>query len=104
MSTQLNRNSCVLPRCEAASQETEIDFGFECFYLRGVGGVENVQLGVAFDFAKGHAQNFRAQAGAAHAEQKCVLEACFFYVGGNFVKRGPCSRFLSPPGSVRAGN
>ena len=48
----------------------EIDFAFDGFDLRGIGGIEDVQLRVAVDFSKRHAQNFRTQAGAAHAEQQ----------------------------------
>ena len=44
-----------------------------------------MQLGVAFDFAEGHAQNFGTQAGAAHAEEQSMLEAGFFYVGSNLL-------------------
>ena len=63
-------------------------FAFDGFDLRGIGGVQNVQFRVACDFAERHAQNFRTQAGAAHAQQQRVLEAGLFYVGGNVLQRG----------------
>ena len=42
--------------------------------LRGIGGIQNVQLGEALDLAEGQPQNFRAKARAAHAEQQRMLE------------------------------
>src|SRR5712671_1495754 len=42
-----------------------------------------MQFGETFDFPKGHAQNFGAQAGSAHAQQQRVLELGFLYVGCN---------------------
>src|SRR5882757_8467927 len=45
-----------------------------------------MQFGETFDFPKGHAQNFRAKAGATHAQQQHVLELGFLYVGCNFLE------------------
>src|SRR6267378_1246716 len=45
-----------------------------------------MQFGETFDFPKGHAQNFGAQAGAAHAQQQHVLELGFLYVSCNFLE------------------
>ena len=59
----------------------QINFIFEGLDLRGIGGVEHVQLREACNFSVGHAQDFGTQARSAHAEQQDVREAlrfCFF--------------------------
>src|SRR6266404_679181 len=45
-----------------------------------------MQFGKPFDLAEGHAQNFRTQARAAHAQQQHVLELGSVYVGSNFLE------------------
>ena len=52
----------------------EVDLVLEGLHLRGVGGIEDEQLGEAVDLAEGHLEHFGAQAGSAHAEQQRVLE------------------------------
>ncbi len=66
-----------------ANRAPEIHFRFDSFDLRGVGGVQHVQLGKSLDFPKGHAQNFRTQAGAAHTEQQRVFETRLLHVRSN---------------------
>src|SRR5258708_6387287 len=64
----------------------EVHFRFNGLDLRGVGGIENVQLGITFDLSKGHAQNFGTEAGAAHAQQERMLESRLLYVLGNLLQ------------------
>src|SRR5690348_14203700 len=52
----------------------QIEFFLEGFDLGGISGVQDMQLRKTGDFAEGHTENFRAKAGAAHAEQKDMLE------------------------------
>jgi hypothetical protein len=54
----------------------------------GIGGIEHVQLGEALDLTEGEAQHFRAQTGAAHAQQQSVLEFGFLDVRGDGLQRG----------------
>ena len=42
-----------------------------------------MQFGITWERAKGHAEYFRAQAGAAHAEQQRMLEAGTLHVLGD---------------------
>src|SRR5271157_3954689 len=51
-----------------------IDLMFERLHLRGIGGIEHVQVGEMGGPAEGHAQNFRTKTRPAHAEEKYVLE------------------------------
>ncbi len=46
----------------------QIDLCFDRLDLRGIGGIENVQLGKSVDFTEGEPQDFRAKARASHAE------------------------------------
>src|SRR5207245_11178183 len=48
----------------------QIDLLLEGLDLRGIGGVQHVQLRVARDLAEGHLEDLRAAARAAHAEQR----------------------------------
>src|SRR5579862_973834 len=64
----------------------EVELFLQRFNLNGIGGIQNVQFGEARDFAESHAQNFGAEAGAAHAEQEKMLEPGFFYVGGELLE------------------
>src|SRR6266436_5212802 len=64
----------------------EVHFRFDGFDLRRVGGIENVQLGKALDFSKGHAQNFGAEAGTAHAQQERMFEARLLHVLGDLLQ------------------
>jgi len=69
-----------------ANRALEIHFRFDGHDLGGVGGIENVQLGKPFALSKCHAQDFRAKAGAAHAEKQRVLETRLLHVGGNLLQ------------------
>src|SRR6266849_323650 len=60
--------------------------GFDGFDLHRVGGIEDVEFGEALDFAEGQTKDFRAEAGATHAEKKRVLELGFFYIGSDFLE------------------
>src|SRR5260370_1766012 len=59
----------------------QVDLGFNGFDLRGISGVEDMQLGKSFDLAEGNPQDFRAKARTSHAEQKRVLESSLLYFG-----------------------
>ncbi len=65
-----------------AERLAEVEYLFDGLDLHGVGGIEDVQFGEPGDFAKGHAQDFGAKAGAAHAKQKNVLEFGGFGLSG----------------------
>src|SRR4029077_1632033 len=67
-----------------ANRALEIDSGLDGFDLRGVRGIQHVQRGKALDLPESHAQNFRAKAGAAHAQQQRMLELGLLYVRRNF--------------------
>ncbi len=69
-----------------ADRAFEIDLGLDGFDLRGVSGIQHVQRGETLDLAKSHAQNFRAEAGPAHAQQQRMLELGLLYVGGDFLE------------------
>ncbi len=71
-------------RCDRA---LEIELRLKRFDLRGIGGIENVQLGEALDLAERQSQDFRAEARAAHAEQQRVLELRLLDVGGDVLER-----------------
>ena len=45
-----------------------------------------MQLGKSLHLPKGQAQDFRTQAGAAHAEQERMLETRLLYVRSNFLQ------------------
>jgi hypothetical protein len=47
--------------------------------LLGIGGIEDVKLGMAFDRSESHPQNFGAQTRTTHAEQENVFEAGLSY-------------------------
>src|SRR6266478_2494633 len=61
----------------------EVHFRFDGLDLRGVGGIENVQLGKTFDLSEGHAQNFGTEAGATHPQQERMLESRLLHVLGD---------------------
>ena len=69
-----------------AEDPLEIDFRFDGLDLRRVGGIENMQLGKSFHLSKRHAQNFRAQAGAAHAQQERIFESRLLHVPGDLLQ------------------
>ena len=69
-----------------ANRSLEVYFGLNGFDLRGIRGIQNVQLGKSFDLSKRHAQNFRAQARTAHAQQKGVFKLRLFHVCGNLLQ------------------
>src|SRR2546427_750516 len=48
--------------------------------------IENMQLGKALDFSKRHTQNFGAEAGAAHAQQKSMLEPRLLHFLGDLLE------------------
>ena len=73
----------------------EIDLVLEGFDLRGIGGVEHVQLGKPWNLAEGHAQHFRAQARAAHAEQQHVREAPLLDFFGDLAAVAACCAICS---------
>ncbi len=70
-----------------ANRALEVHFRFDGLDLRGIGGIENVQFGKTLDLSKGHAQNFRTEAGAAHAQQERILEARLLHVLGDLLQR-----------------
>ena len=53
----------------------EVELALARAHLRGVGGVEDAQLGMAVTARESERQQLRAEARAAHAEQEHVLEA-----------------------------
>ena len=53
-----------------ADRAVEVYFFFDGFNLGGIGGIQDVELGVARDFAERHSKNFGTQAGAAHSQQQ----------------------------------
>ena len=69
-----------------ANSVLEIHFRFDGHDLSGIGGIENVQFGKTLNFSKRHAQNFGAEAGAAHAQQKSMLEARLLHVLGDLLE------------------
>src|SRR5258706_224791 len=64
------------------------------FDLRGISGIEHMQLGKSLDLAESQAQYFRAEAGAAHAEQQRVLELGLLYVSSNFFEEIELGKLL----------
>jgi len=72
----------------------QIDLCFGGFDLRGIGGVEDVQLGKSFDLAEREPQDFRAKARTSHAEQKGVLESRLFTSAAREVKAALCAHLV----------
>src|SRR4029077_7636484 len=62
-----------------AHSALEVHFRFDGPDLRGVGGIQNMKLGMAFDFSKRHAQNFGTETGTSHAQQERVFESSLLH-------------------------
>ena len=64
----------------------EIDLALDGADLRGIGGVEHMQLGESGNRAEGHAHDFGAEAGAAHAQEQRVFETAGAHLRGDVLE------------------
>ena len=76
----------------------EVELFLDGLDLGGIGGIEHVEFGVAAELAEGQAEDFDAEAGAAHAEKHGVAEFGFLDFRGELLEVGDFFELLVDDG------